>query len=119
MNRGLSLYLDLFRFGMAAIVMLGHGQSTDYSGNLFWQVGRYSQPAVIAFFVLSGFVIANVVETRERDGRIYFASRAARLYSVVLPALILTAVLDATGWRVATAHYENAPLDYCPGSPVL
>lgn len=53
--------------------------------------------AVDAFFVLSGFVIAHVSAVKERDARTYFISRAARIYSVAIPAIILTSILDAIG----------------------
>ena len=46
---------------------------------------------MIVFFVLSGYVIAHVLATRERTLFEYFASRFSKLYSVVVPALILTA----------------------------
>ena len=57
----------------------------------------YGQTAVIVFFVLSGYVIAHVIATRERTLQEYAASRFGRLYSVVLPALILTAICDYLG----------------------
>jgi peptidoglycan/LPS O-acetylase OafA/YrhL len=54
----------------------------------------YGRTAVMVFFVLSGFVIAWVTDMRERTIDEYTLSRVARLYSVILPAFILTAVLD-------------------------
>jgi peptidoglycan/LPS O-acetylase OafA/YrhL len=59
--------------------------------------------AVDVFFVLSGFVIAHVYATRERDLRTYVVARAARIYSVAIPALILTVVLDFIGAQVSDA----------------
>lgn len=57
----------------------------------FWDrhLSSYSLIAVTVFFVLSGYVIAHVMATRERTLLEYAASRFGRLYSVVLPALIL------------------------------
>jgi peptidoglycan/LPS O-acetylase OafA/YrhL len=52
--------------------------------------------AVMVFFVLSGFVIAYTSE-RESTATIFVASRIARLWSVLLPALLITAVADAIG----------------------
>jgi peptidoglycan/LPS O-acetylase OafA/YrhL len=46
------------------------------------------------FFVLSGFVIAWVTETRERSLEDYASSRIARLYSVIVPAFLLSMILD-------------------------
>jgi peptidoglycan/LPS O-acetylase OafA/YrhL len=53
--------------------------------------------AVVCFFVLSGYVISYVSDTRERSGTAYLVSRAARVYSVALPAIILTLVCDFVG----------------------
>jgi peptidoglycan/LPS O-acetylase OafA/YrhL len=95
---------------MALVVVLSHASSKVYTDGLTWRAYLYSQPAVIGFFVLSGFVIAYVTDRRERDGLSFTISRIARLYSVVIPALLLTAILDAVGWLVAYEHYSNAPL---------
>ena len=54
----------------------------------------YGRTSVIVFFVLSGFIIAWVTETRERTFEDYAFSRIARLYSVIVPAFLLSAVLD-------------------------
>lgn len=108
---GLSLYLDLLRFFLAFVVLLSHTQSKGYTDGVFyWRVYIFGHPAVIGFFVLSGFVIAYVVDSRERDLPSYAASRSSRLYSVVLPALALTAIIDAVGWRVMPEHYLHSPL---------
>jgi peptidoglycan/LPS O-acetylase OafA/YrhL len=57
------------------------------------------------FFVLSGFVIASVTETRERRLEDYALSRVARLYSVIIPAFILTALLDWLGTAMDPTLY--------------
>jgi peptidoglycan/LPS O-acetylase OafA/YrhL len=71
--------------------------------------------AVDVFFVLSGFVIAHVCATRERDVRSYVVSRAARIYSVAIPALILTAVADCIGLRESPATYNGPFQAFSPG----
>lgn len=53
------------------------------------------------FFVLSGYVIGYVTETRERVARNYAVSRISRLYSVVLIGLALTFLCDRVGM-----HYD-------------
>ena len=111
MSLGLSLYIDVMRFGLALIVFLAHLSSAEYTGGFLWRVFPFAQPAVIGFFVLSGFVIAYVAENRERDGFSFTISRISRLYSVVIPALILTAICDSIGWSVNYPHYLHAPLD--------
>ena len=88
MNKQLSIYLDLLRFTAALLVYLTH--LPGRCGGYFWQFASYGREAVIFFFVLSGFVIAFVSDTKERDPKQYFLNRMARLYSVVLPALLLS-----------------------------
>ena len=61
--------------------------------------------AVLVFFVLSGFVIAWVSDTRERTLEEYGLSRVARLYSVIIPVFVLTAVLDTIGKAIDPRLY--------------
>ena len=61
----------------------------------------------MAFFVLSGFVIAYAAETRDPDARAFALSRLARLLSVTLPALALTAALDRVGADIFPALYAD------------
>lgn len=62
--------------------------------------------AVGVFFVMSGFVIAYVADGRENDGQIYTISRLSRLYSVVIPCLGVTLMLDATGTHFLPHYYQ-------------
>ena len=96
MNRPLSVYLDAVRFLAAAVVLLSHTGSQSMSGGFLWQCMRFGTPAIVVFFVLSGFVIRHATQqtTTARD---YVVSRAARIYSVVLPTLGLTFLLDLAG----------------------
>src|SRR6266404_5568370 len=94
MTRGTSLYLDQVRFIAALIVCLNHfGFLEPEIVNEFWRyhLQYLAQTAVDIFFVLSGYVIAYVTAMREKTLLEYSASRFGRLYSVVLPALLLTA----------------------------
>ena len=126
MNRGLSLYLDLLRFGMAATVWIGHSTFHGFTGTpfIFWFVFPYMQTAVMGFFVLSGFVIAYVVDTKERAPSTYAIARLSRLYSIVIPALVVTLICDTIGqsWDFHSYHLDpeegpvaipdNQPLRY-------
>jgi peptidoglycan/LPS O-acetylase OafA/YrhL len=109
MTGALSLYLDALRLGAALTVFLSHYGAGRISGGLMWQFQGYGHAAVLVFFVLSGFVIAAVADTRERSLEDYALSRAARLYSVTMPAIILTAALDWLGRAVDPMLYEAAP----------
>ena len=94
MTPALSLYLDVLRFTAAFLVFIAHYAPGYRSGGLFWQISGYGRASVLAFFVLSGFVIAWVSQGKEANLQEYALSRTSRLYSVIIPALILTAVLD-------------------------
>jgi len=105
MTNALSLYLDALRFGAAFVVFVSHYVAERYSGGLFWQGMPYGRTAVLVFFVLSGFVIAWVTETRERTLEDYTLSRLARLYSVIVPVFVVTAILDGLGMAIDPAIY--------------
>jgi peptidoglycan/LPS O-acetylase OafA/YrhL len=106
MTNALSFYLDALRFGAALTVFVSHYATGRISGGLFWQLADYGRTAVLVFFVLSGFVIAWVSDTRERTLEEYGLSRVARLYSVIIPAFILTAALDFLGKEIDPRVYE-------------
>jgi peptidoglycan/LPS O-acetylase OafA/YrhL len=103
MTSALSLYLDALRFGAAFTVFLSH--YGKFTGGMFWQIQPYGWTAVLVFFVLSGFVIAWVTEAREGTLEEYALSRVARLYSVLLPVFILTALLDHIAMSIDPRWY--------------
>ncbi|TKD48564.1 MAG: acyltransferase [Mesorhizobium sp.] len=102
--------LDLLRAGSALVVMVAHlrGYSlpaysalpADDKGlitALFYAVTRPGHPAVMVFFVLSGFLIGGQVIRHVRDGRFdlqrYAVDRATRIFLPLIPALLLTALV--------------------------
>jgi peptidoglycan/LPS O-acetylase OafA/YrhL len=99
----LSVYLDMLRYFAALMVYLFHaGHFAHYRLPFF---GTYGGLGVAVFFVLSGFVIAFSSIGKHRDIVDYFIARFARLWSVVLPAILLTVVLDTIGQWLALAAY--------------
>jgi peptidoglycan/LPS O-acetylase OafA/YrhL len=104
MNRDTSIYLDSVRFLAALVVLISHIEQLWAPGLI--PFAKYSgQLSVGVFFVLSGYVIAYAVDTKERDGRTYALNRVARVYSVVVPCLILTLTLDVIGRWLAPGFY--------------
>jgi peptidoglycan/LPS O-acetylase OafA/YrhL len=93
MNRSTSLYLDLVRAVAALLVFLAHGGLPMFSENQGC-LRPFGHEMVVIFFVLSGFVIAYAVSKSQDSWRAFGADRLSRLYSVILPALLLTAALD-------------------------
>jgi peptidoglycan/LPS O-acetylase OafA/YrhL len=108
LNRSTSLYLDIVRPIAAFVVLLSHASMESLSGGQMHFMGSMGVQAVDVFFVLSGFVIAHVSATREQDAGSYAISRVARIYSVAIPALILTAVLDTIGIAEDISIYQDS-----------
>lgn len=110
MNRAFSTYLDLVRFAAACTVYLWHSNMRLLVSDIL-PASNYGHSSVIVFFVLSGFVIAYAADTKEKTWIDYTASRLSRVYSVVLPTLVLTPLLDLTGRWLYPALYDY-PFDH-------
>lgn len=113
MNTSTSIYLDFIRFSSALLVCFYHASFLRFDGAWLKGIGAFGHDAVIIFFVLSGFVIGYVSQEREKSSIVFFLNRFSRLYSVVIPALILTLVLDYIGQQISPAmyngrHYEDS-----------
>ena len=72
-------------------------------GPVFYQLAHL---AVMAFFVLSGYIIMHVSLDTENSSE-YFKDRVTRIYFVLVPAVILTAVLDYIGSSAAPDFYKD------------
>ncbi len=107
MNRQLSLVLDIIRFGAALLVFFHHAAIGKFGSGLPYRLIMTDREPVILFFVLSGFVIAYSAETKDRTPGTYALNRLARLYSVVLPALVATALLEMAGQWLSPALYAD------------
>ncbi len=116
MNLAISVYLDLFRLLAALVVFLSHTAGTHLTGFLVPEAGSFGGEAVAAFFVLSGFVIGYVADTRESSPRLYAISRLARVYSVALPAIAVTLAFDAVGRAFQPDIYAVTPIYWQPTS---
>lgn len=109
MTRSFSLYLDLLRFGAAMLVLLSHFAYPRFSGGdlLILRELNLGSDAVVLFFVLSGFVIAYCADQKDRNLQEFAFNRATRIFSVALPALILTYICDQIGAWAAPAAYDS------------
>jgi peptidoglycan/LPS O-acetylase OafA/YrhL len=114
-KRELSAYLDLLRILAAFAVFVSHLSWHQLTGGFLWQIQFLGHPAVVVFFVLSGFVIQYAASTKETTIESYTVARFARLYSVVLPALALTFACDTFGMNHNASVYipdrETIPLE--------
>ena len=89
------LYLDLIRSMAASAVVFHHFNSIwggSGSDRLFPDVG---QEAVVAFFVLSGYIMAWITTTREKTPSIFLINRSARIYSTLIPCIVLEMTLNS------------------------
>jgi len=112
LNPTASAHLDLVRAVAAWAVMWGHLRGlffVDYHdlpapgrllGLVYFLTG-FGHQAVMVFFILSGFLISTSVfkmlATESWSWTEYIISRAARLYVVLIPGLLLGLLWDAVG----------------------
>ena len=106
MSRAFSIYLDLLRFLAACLVVIYHSNSRLIVEKIL-PFSSYGHSAVIIFFVLSGYVIAYATDTKEQLARDYWASRLSRIWSLAVPAILLTPLLDVIGEVLAPALYAG------------
>ena len=99
-----STFLDGLRFLAALGVVFSHlDNSRLVPGAAALQA--YGGYFVVAFFVLSGCVIAATTDPGRSDGVRYFAVRLARLWTVALPALFVAFVLQIIGEQLAPGFF--------------
>ncbi|MEI7609191.1 MAG: acyltransferase [Rhodospirillaceae bacterium] len=109
MNKATSAYLDMLRVMTAIVVFLVHASYQRFTGGIpiIGDMKFLANDGVMVFFVLSGFVISYVCDKKEPQVTDYAISRIARLYSVSVPALILTVILDYIGSSVDFSVYDG------------
>lgn len=114
-----STFFDLLRFTAAVIVVMEHLASRLFIGygylespglgaQLLYWLNLLGSPAVVVFFVLSGLFISRSIyraaflQGRKWDWPDYLNARVSRLWLVLIPALIVTFLVDfvaeANGW---------------------
>jgi peptidoglycan/LPS O-acetylase OafA/YrhL len=91
LNGNTSVFLDAVRFIAAFTVFVAHSQAVWYpEKELDLVPSHLSHGAVVVFFVMSGFVIAHTTTNKKRGLKEYIVARLSRLYSIFLPAIIIT-----------------------------
>jgi len=104
--------LDQARWVSALIVALGHTfvivNSRAHGSVVINYLADMRGAAVCVFFVLSGYLLGgSVLHDPERfDFRRYCIARFARIYVVLVPALVLTVLLDGLAFH----FFPNSPL---------
>lgn len=90
--------LDRWRIVLALAVVAMHAQALGF---LPWAgagwTGRLAHDAVVGFFVVSGYSVMQAAASAQWQPKTFLVGRWSRLYSLVLPALLLTLCLDTVG----------------------
>jgi len=104
MQKEFSIYLDLVRFVAAVMVLLSHSNVRKVIAEPL-SLSDQGHAAVIVFFILSGYVISYITAEREKTPIDYWSSRLSRFYSLVIPVVLLTPLLDVIGESIAPQFY--------------
>ncbi len=104
LEQSFSQYLDFFRIAAALIVVADHAFLPGMTGTAI--KFPFGADSVIAFFILSGFVISYVADRKERDPVTFSVARLSRLWSVLIPALLIAPCFDFIGLHFDPALYE-------------
>jgi len=104
-GRNASVLLDIIRFSAALVVANIH--ITRFSPAWHPLPESAGNMAVCVFFVLSGFVIRFITTARVTTARDYWIDRASRIYSVTIPALILTVIFEGIAVSVHPAAFYH------------
>lgn len=108
MDESESIYLDLVRFTAAICVVINHFIHNDIlHPALARAIPDFGREAVMVFFVLSGYVISYTTETRNASMKSYLVARAARLYSVAGPVLLLAFLIDSVAIQFNADNYHH------------
>lgn len=103
-----SLALDALRAIAAQAVCIGHGISFFMPQLRGGQLPLPQNVGVLLFFVLSGVLISYTLVERSKDPLYnfsqFFIDRAARIYSALLPCLLVIAIIDS-----GTLHFIGDP----------
>lgn len=91
-----SIFLDSLRLCAALTVLFLHGRDQWFPAlaHKAHLAGNWAHAAVVVFFVLSGYVIAHTTKGNERGAIQYAVARLSRLSSIVIPALLITAISE-------------------------
>jgi peptidoglycan/LPS O-acetylase OafA/YrhL len=102
---GPSIFLDIVRFLAAVSVTVGHLSQGYFTTGWSPFVMEWAEGAVAVFFVLSGFMIRYITSVKYGDLRRFTVDRAARIYSVALPAMALTVLFDLIAAHANPSYY--------------
>jgi peptidoglycan/LPS O-acetylase OafA/YrhL len=121
----LNIFLNASRWIAAFLVVIGHArdlvlvqfadvQHKTLFSKVLYLATSLGQEGVVVFFVISGFLVGGLTIDRwERSGvdfRSYASARVSRIYTTLIPALLVCLILDAIGlhWLDASGLYSGS-----------
>ena len=105
-----SIYLEVVRIMATLIVFIAHGSSFYKPLADLNEVAKLGRDGVIIFFVLSGYVISWCANEKEKLPFNFAINRAARIYSVAIPAILLGAASSLFVTFYTGSHEIEYPL---------
>ena len=115
----LSLFLDIVRSLAALTVAIGHLSVICFPTSWSPILLNCAEGAVAVFFVLSGFMIRYITSVKYTDLRRFTVDRISRIYSVAIPAVALTILLDLVTARLNPTYYAVTGGDTVTRMPVF
>jgi peptidoglycan/LPS O-acetylase OafA/YrhL len=121
-SHGRGIFLDSWRASVGiASPLVSTGQQLHQQAVVQSDISP-SHQAVIVFFVLSGYFVGGSVlrsvKSARFEWRVYLGKRMSRLWLVLIPALLLTVMLDYVGRKIAPAgaiySLDNPPISIGP-----
>jgi peptidoglycan/LPS O-acetylase OafA/YrhL len=106
LSSGESFLMDIVRFLAALWVMLMHGYAIWFPSNS-QKAFHFGHAAVIIFFVLSGYVISYTSIKKNRGLKEYFVARFSRLYSILIPSLLITSGIEIYIFNFYPLYYHE------------
>ena len=129
MIRSRNTTLDVIRALAASEVILSHLRGfifTDFGqlmhANIlvkaFYFITGFGHQAVVIFFVLSGYLVGGSIIATQSDGfwPRYLVQRLSRLWIVLLPCLLATAIWNLIGQHTGGAEYFSGSMNPPMGS---
>ena len=99
-----SVLLDVLRL-LSAIIIAGVHITQPLFSTGWPDLTDYGKPALVMLFLLSGLVIRYVTVIRRGRMTDFWVDRISRIYSVVVPALVVTIIASYAAMRINPAYY--------------
>jgi len=118
-----SILLNIIRFVSAELVVLAHIAEYHPNANLglLHNAGNF---AVGVFFILSGMLIATSAWNKQMKSTAYgfkafFFDRFARIYSALVPALVIVLIVDFIAYKSYGAELKNIDIQTTLGNLLM